>query len=96
MVGVRERRVRVCNPACALRLGNLLEAPVVHERDIAKLPWRELEVGTVKINAVFGGAPGGAAQPRGASGSGFGFGPELLDELTVTKVVHYTPAPGAA
>ena len=62
----------------------------------AQRAWRELEVGTVKINAVFGGAPGGAAQPRGASGSGFGFGPELLDELTVTKVVHYTPAPGAA
>src|SRR3712207_8233851 len=30
--------------------------------------WRELAVGTVKINAVFGGAPGGAAQPRKASG----------------------------
>jgi acyl-CoA reductase-like NAD-dependent aldehyde dehydrogenase len=49
---------------------------------------RELEAGTVKINAVFGGAPGGAAQPRKASGTGFGFGPELLDELTTTKVVH--------
>jgi succinate-semialdehyde dehydrogenase/glutarate-semialdehyde dehydrogenase len=62
----------------------------------AQRAWRELEVGTVKINAVFGGAPGGASQPRRASGSGFGFGPELLDELTVTKVVHYTPAPGSA
>ncbi|HEX7309065.1 aldehyde dehydrogenase family protein, partial [Lentzea sp.] len=30
--------------------------------------WRALPVGTVKVNAVFGGAPGGAAQPRGASG----------------------------
>jgi succinate-semialdehyde dehydrogenase/glutarate-semialdehyde dehydrogenase len=49
---------------------------------------RELQAGTVKINAVFGGAPGGAAQPRKASGTGFGYGPELLDELTVTKVVH--------
>ncbi|HWC25476.1 MAG TPA: aldehyde dehydrogenase family protein [Solirubrobacteraceae bacterium] len=49
---------------------------------------RELDVGTVKVNAVFGGAPGGAAQPRRASGTGFGYGPELLDELTVTKVVH--------
>ncbi len=49
---------------------------------------RELEVGTVKVNAVFGGAPGGAAHPRKASGTGFGYGPELLDELTVTKVVH--------
>jgi acyl-CoA reductase-like NAD-dependent aldehyde dehydrogenase len=54
-----------------------------------------LPVGTVKINAVFGGAPGGAAQPRGVSGTGFGYGPELLDELTTTKVVHMT-APGGA
>jgi succinate-semialdehyde dehydrogenase/glutarate-semialdehyde dehydrogenase len=50
--------------------------------------WRELPVGTVKVNAAFGGAPGGAAHPRGASGTGFGYGPELLDEMTVTKVVH--------
>ena len=54
----------------------------------AQRAWRELPVGTVKVNAVFGGAPGGAAHPRGASGTGFGYGPELLDELTVTKVVH--------
>ncbi|HWM05129.1 MAG TPA: aldehyde dehydrogenase family protein [Actinophytocola sp.] len=55
--------------------------------------YHTLPVGTVKVNAVFGGAPGGAAQPRGASGTGFGYGPELLDELTTTKVVHLT-APG--
>jgi acyl-CoA reductase-like NAD-dependent aldehyde dehydrogenase len=54
----------------------------------AQRAWRELPVGTVKVNAVFGGAPGGAAQPRRASGSGFGYGPELLDEMTTTKVVH--------
>ncbi len=54
----------------------------------AQEAWRRLPVGTVKVNAVFGGAPGGAAQPRGASGDGFGYGPELLDELTRTKVVH--------
>lgn len=47
-----------------------------------------LPVGTVKVNAVFGGAPGGSAQPRGESGSGFGHGPELLDEMTARKVVH--------
>lgn len=52
-------------------------------RAVAALP-----VGTVKINAVFGGAPGGSAQPRGASGSGFGYGPELLDEFSLVKVVH--------
>ncbi|WP_422395745.1 aldehyde dehydrogenase family protein [Rhodococcus sovatensis] len=57
----------------------------------AQEAWRALPVGTVKINAVFGGAPGGASQPRRASGSGFGFGPELLDELTVMKVVHWSP-----
>ncbi|MFC5137482.1 aldehyde dehydrogenase family protein [Actinomycetospora rhizophila] len=59
----------------------------------AQQAWRELPVGTVKINAVFGGAPGGAAQPRGTSGTGFGYGPELLDEMTTTKVVHWSPLP---
>ncbi|MFI9387719.1 aldehyde dehydrogenase family protein [Kutzneria sp. NPDC052558] len=58
----------------------------------AQRAWRELPVGTVKINAVFGGAPGGAAQPRGASGTGYGYGPELLDEMTTTKVVHWETA----
>jgi succinate-semialdehyde dehydrogenase / glutarate-semialdehyde dehydrogenase len=56
----------------------------------AQRAWRTLPVGTVKINAVFGGAPGGASEPRKASGSGFGFGPELLDEMTAVKVVHWT------
>jgi acyl-CoA reductase-like NAD-dependent aldehyde dehydrogenase len=60
----------------------------------AQTAWRELPVGTVKINAVFGGAPGGAAQPRGTSGTGYGYGPELLDEMTTTKVVHLAPPPG--
>ncbi|MEU4804963.1 aldehyde dehydrogenase family protein [Actinosynnema sp. NPDC023587] len=54
----------------------------------AQRAWRALPVGTVKVNAVFGGAPGGAAQPRRASGTGYGYGPELLDEMTTTKVVH--------
>jgi succinate-semialdehyde dehydrogenase/glutarate-semialdehyde dehydrogenase len=58
----------------------------------AQRAWRDLPVGTVKVNAVFGGAPGGAAHPRRASGHGFGYGPELLDEMTVTKVVHLRPA----
>jgi acyl-CoA reductase-like NAD-dependent aldehyde dehydrogenase len=52
---------------------------------------RELRVGTVKVNAAFGGAPGGAATPHKASGAGFGYGPELLDELTATRVVHWEP-----
>jgi acyl-CoA reductase-like NAD-dependent aldehyde dehydrogenase len=59
----------------------------------AQQAWRELPVGTVKVNAVFGGAPGGAAHPRRGSGQGFGYGPELLDELTVTKAVHIEAPP---
>jgi succinate-semialdehyde dehydrogenase/glutarate-semialdehyde dehydrogenase len=59
----------------------------------AQQAWRTLRAGTVKVNAVWGGAPGGAAHPRGSSGQGFGFGPELLDEVTATKVVHVEPAP---
>jgi succinate-semialdehyde dehydrogenase/glutarate-semialdehyde dehydrogenase len=59
----------------------------------AQQAWRELPVGTVKVNAVFGGAPGGAAHPRGSSGQGFGYGPELLDELTVMKAVHVEAPP---
>jgi succinate-semialdehyde dehydrogenase/glutarate-semialdehyde dehydrogenase len=60
----------------------------------AQRAWRDLPAGTVKVNAVFGGAPGGAAHPRRASGQGFGYGPELLDELTVTKAVHVEAPPG--
>jgi acyl-CoA reductase-like NAD-dependent aldehyde dehydrogenase len=63
------------------------------EPEHAQKAWRDLSVGTVKINAVFGGAPGGAAEPRKASGLGFGYGPELLDEVTTTKVVHHAVAP---
>ena len=59
----------------------------------AQQAWRELPVGTVKVNAVFGGAPAGAAHPRRGSGQGFGYGPELLDEMTVTKAVHIEAPP---
>jgi succinate-semialdehyde dehydrogenase/glutarate-semialdehyde dehydrogenase len=62
----------------------------------AQEAWRALPVGTVKVNAAFGGAPGGAAHPRGLSGSGFGYGPELLDEMTATKVVHLGIPPDGA
>lgn len=63
----------------------VLTADMAHAHHAAAV----LPVGTVKVNAVFGGAPGGSAQPRGASGSGFGYGPELLDEMTTTTVVHF-------
>jgi succinate-semialdehyde dehydrogenase/glutarate-semialdehyde dehydrogenase len=67
----------------------VLTASMTH----AQQAWRTLPVGTVKINAVCGGAPGGAAHPRRASGSGFGYGPELLDELTAVKAVHVEAPP---
>ncbi len=67
----------------------VLTADMAHAQEA----WHSLPVGTVKINNVFGGAPGGASQPRRASGTGFGFGPELLDEMTTVKVVHWSPAP---
>lgn len=72
-------------------------AATVLTRDMghAQQAWRALPVGTVKINNVFGGAPGGASQPRRASGNGFGFGPELLDEMTAMKVVHVSPPPAS-
>ncbi|MGH9264097.1 MAG: aldehyde dehydrogenase family protein [Acidimicrobiales bacterium] len=63
------------------------------DMDHAQRALRELHVGTVKVNAAFGGAPGGAATPHGASGDGFGYGPELLDELTRVRVVHVEPPP---
>jgi acyl-CoA reductase-like NAD-dependent aldehyde dehydrogenase len=53
----------------------------------------ELQVGTVKVNAAFGGAPGGAAHPHRESGNALGYGPELLDELTRVRVAHLEPAP---
>jgi succinate-semialdehyde dehydrogenase / glutarate-semialdehyde dehydrogenase len=69
----------------------VLTADMTH----AQTAWRALPVGTVKINDVFGGAPGGAAQPRRGSGAGFGYGPDLLDEMTAVKVVHLAPPPPA-
>jgi acyl-CoA reductase-like NAD-dependent aldehyde dehydrogenase len=84
----------------ALRLANATRyglAAVVLTADMghAERATRELAVGTVKINAAFGGAPGGAATPHGISGDGFGYGPELLDELTRTRVVHLEPPPSS-
>jgi betaine-aldehyde dehydrogenase len=81
--------------ACSGRYGlaaTVLTGNIAHvQQAIAALP-----VGTVKINEVFGGAPGGSAQPRGESGHGFGYGPELLDEFTRVKVVHVAAPPPSA
>jgi succinate-semialdehyde dehydrogenase/glutarate-semialdehyde dehydrogenase len=73
--------------ACEDRYG-LAAVVLTPSMEHAQRAWRELPVGTVKVNAAFGGAPGGAAHPRRASGTGFGYGPELLDEMTATKAVH--------
>ncbi len=77
----------------ALRLANasdygLAASVLTPSQEHAQRAWRELRAGTVKINAVWGGAPGGAAEPHARSGMSFGYGPELLDEVTLTKVVH--------
>lgn len=63
------------------------------ELEHAQRAARELGVGTVKVNAVFGGASGGSAHPHTGSGQGLGYGPELLDEMAQLKVVHWEPAP---
>ena len=52
---------------------------------------RELAVGEDQRRLRRGA--GGAATPHGISGDGFGYGPELLDELTRTRVVHLEPPP---
>ncbi|PRX45948.1 acyl-CoA reductase-like NAD-dependent aldehyde dehydrogenase [Prauserella shujinwangii] len=92
-VRVVEDFERGLNEACDDAYG-LAATVLTSSMEHAQRAWRALPVGTVKVNAVFGGAPGGAAQPRRASGQGFGYGPELLDEMTTTKVVHIEPAPG--
>ncbi|WP_210491664.1 aldehyde dehydrogenase family protein [Patulibacter sp. SYSU D01012] len=72
--------------------GTVLTADERHARRAT----RELDVGTLKVNAVFGGAPGGAAEPRRSSGLGLGYGPELLDEVSAWRVVHRSaPVPRA-
>lgn len=80
--------------AAAARSGYGLAATVLTgDQRHAQRAVRELPVGTVKVNAAFGGAPGGAATPGRGSGQGFGYGPELLDELSRCKAVHLEPAP---
>ncbi|WP_129338355.1 aldehyde dehydrogenase family protein [Cellulomonas endophytica] len=91
---------RVPDFATALRLADAgrygLAATVLTPRlDHALQAAEDLEVGTVKINAVFGGAPGGSADPRRDSGAGAGYGPDLLAAMTVLKAVHLEAAPPA-
>ena len=70
-----------------------LAATVLTPRlDHATAAVERLDVGTVKVNAVFGGAPGGSADPRRGSGSGVGYGPDLLLAMTQLKAVHIETA----
>lgn len=62
---------------------------LTHSADHAMAANRALRVGTLKINHVFGGAPAGSAEPAGCSGLGRGYGPELLDEVTRSRVLHH-------
>jgi succinate-semialdehyde dehydrogenase/glutarate-semialdehyde dehydrogenase len=77
--------------ACVSDFG-LAATVLTADLDHAQEAWRTLPVGTVKVNAVFGGAPGGSATPGPGSGQGFGYGPELLDECSRVKVLHMEPA----
>ncbi|MBF0689762.1 MAG: aldehyde dehydrogenase [Cellulomonas sp.] len=88
---------RVPDFATALDLADAgaygLAATVLTPRlDHALLAGEQLDVGTVKVNAVFGGAPGGSADPRRESGAGAGYGPDLLAAMTQLKAVHVEPA----
>ncbi|MBO3087260.1 aldehyde dehydrogenase family protein [Cellulomonas dongxiuzhuiae] len=88
---------RVPDFATALELADAgaygLAATVLTPRlDHALLAAEHLDVGTVKVNAVFGGAPGGSADPRRESGAGAGYGPDLLAAMTQLKTVHLEPA----
>ena len=49
----------------------------------------------MKVNAVFGGAPGGVGRPAPRQRPGPGYGPDLLREMTVAKAVHLEAAPPA-
>jgi acyl-CoA reductase-like NAD-dependent aldehyde dehydrogenase len=89
-VGTFEEALQRAANSCYGLAATVLTGSMRHAQEA----WRRLPVGTVKINAVFGGAPGGAAHPRRASGAGFGYGPELLDEVTATKVLHLAPYRG--
>ena len=68
-----------------------LSVAMARNRKTRSLP--AADAGTVKVNAVFGGAPGGSADPRRASGHGPGFGPALIGEFTALKAVHLEPVP---
>lgn len=79
-------RSEVGNAVCSSGRCGLAAVVLTGSMEHAQRAWRDLPVGTV--NAALGEAPGGAALARGGSGQGFGYGPELLDEVTATKVVH--------
>ena len=78
-------RVVAANDAARALLGASIEGTAVGQVISHPAAIEALEVGTVKVNAVFGGAPGGSADPRRDSGRGAGYGPDLLREMVVLK-----------
>ncbi|MBB5907068.1 aldehyde dehydrogenase family protein [Actinoalloteichus hymeniacidonis] len=102
---MRVMREETCGPVAALRVVEdfdqaLTEAAqdrhgraatvLTASMSRAQRAWRELPVGTVRVNSVAGAGPGSDVRPRRGFGTGlsFAFGPELLDEMTAMKVVH--------
>jgi succinate-semialdehyde dehydrogenase / glutarate-semialdehyde dehydrogenase len=90
-VAVVESWQEALRRACGGRFG-LAATVLTDDARHALQAIEDLEVGTVKVNAVFGGAPGGSADPRRDSGRGAGYGPDLLREMVVLKAVHWEPA----
>src|SRR5579875_235396 len=50
---------------------------------------QHLQAGMIKINTNRGKTPGTSSEPRKASGLGYGYGVEVLYELTTQKSVHW-------
>jgi acyl-CoA reductase-like NAD-dependent aldehyde dehydrogenase len=50
---------------------------------------QHLQAGMIKINTNRGKTPGTSSEPRKASGLGYGYGAEVLYELTSQKSVHW-------
>ena len=55
----------------------------------------QLDVGTVKVNAVFGGAPAGRRTPGGAAAAGAGTAPTCCVSWLPSRPSHLGTVPGA-
>jgi acyl-CoA reductase-like NAD-dependent aldehyde dehydrogenase len=72
-------------PPCGLA-ATVLTRSMSHTRQA----WRDLPVSTIKINTVCFGR---CRTSRRGSSQGFGYGPELLDEMTAIRAVHLEALP---